>query len=237
VALANFSPRPAHVTVRFSKTSGISGSTVASDTPVGDINLPPQRTQILHLADLQGDSGLRNSFVVTSDAAPGDLAVSMASKAPGNQGDVELLGKDAQQPENAGAHPWSVAHGNDSTVLIFNHTQQEQRIVATILNGKALWQKLIKLSPLETIALSMNDLIKNQARDDRQRILPADLVEGEIIWTMSDPKTVTGRLLVSNRIASMARNFSCSPFTTLCGASLSPTSASPEISRGLRTKL
>ena len=225
VALANFSLRSAHVTVRFSRTSGLSGSTIASDTPVGDINLPPLRTQILPLADLQGDSAMRNSFVVTSDAAPGDIGVSMASKAPGNEGEVELLGKDAQQPENAGAHPWSVAHGNDSTVLIFNHTQQEQRVMATILNGKALWQKLIKLSPLETIALSMNDLIKNQVRDDRKGILPADLVEGEIIWTMSDPKTVTGRLLVSNRIAAMARNFSCSPTAELCGASLSPGSA------------
>jgi len=229
VALANFSLRPTHVTVRFSRTSGLSGSTIASDTPVGDINLPPQRTQILPLADLQGDSGMRNSFVVTSDAAPGDIGVSMASKAPGSEGEVELLGKDAQQPENGGAHPWSVAHGNDSTVLIFNHTQQEQRVVATILNGKALWQKLIKLSPLETIALSMNELIKNQVRDDRQRVLPADLVEGEIIWTMSDPQTVTGRLLVSNRIAAMARNFSCSPFPTLCGASMNNSSGTVNV--------
>jgi hypothetical protein len=224
VAVANFSLHPAHVTVRFNKTSGNSGSTIASDTPVADISLPPWRTQILPLVDLQGDPGMRNSFVVDSDAAPGDISVSMASKAPGGGGEVELLGKDAQQPENAGAHPWSIAHGNESTLLVFNHTDHEQRMTVVVLNGKDFWQRLIKLSALETIALSMSQIIKNQVPDDLRRVLPPELTEGEIIWTMGDPKTITGRLLVSNRIADMARNFSCSPTAELCGAALSPTS-------------
>jgi hypothetical protein len=51
-----------------------------------------------------------------------------------------------------------------------------------------------------------------------------DLFEGEIQWTMADVKTVAGRLLTSNKIASMARNFSCQTWNVLCSAYILPTS-------------
>jgi hypothetical protein len=213
------------VTVSFSRTSGRTGAASASNVFARDINLQPRQTTTFSLADLQGDPGIRNSFVVTSDAAPGDLAVSMGSIAINDESEVELLGKDAQQPENMGAHPWSIAEANESTLLLFNHTDQHQRAMVTVFNGQALWQKLIKISPLETVALSMNELIKNQVPDDHGKTLPRDLVEGEISWTMGNSKTLTGRMLVSNRIAGMARNFSCAAYNVLCGAGISPTSA------------
>src|SRR5206468_2821147 len=115
-----------HLTVNFSRTSGAPGAAIASNTVVRQITLQALHTRLVTLSELQGDPSLRNSFVLTSDAGPGEVVVGMASKTVNGEREVELLGKDANQPENAGAHPWSVAQGIESTLLLFNHTDQEQ---------------------------------------------------------------------------------------------------------------
>ncbi|MGB8474090.1 MAG: hypothetical protein WCE61_08410, partial [Candidatus Acidiferrum sp.] len=175
-AVANFSQRPAHVSVNFSRTSGAPGAAIASNTLVRQIILQPLHTRVVFLREIQGDPSLRNSFVVTSDVGPGEMAASMASKEANGSAEVELLGKDAQQPENAGGHPWSVAQGTESTLLIFNHTDKGQRVKINIPTGRGLWEELIKLSPFETLSISMSELIKDQVKDDNQLTLPPDLV-------------------------------------------------------------
>jgi len=225
-AVANFSIRPAHVNIRFSATFGVGDSAYASQSAASEITLPPQRTTILPLADLQGDPGLRNSFITSSDAKPGDLSVSMASLSRDGESEVELLGKDGEQSENMGVHPWSVANGNQSTLLLFNHTDQTQSTAVEVISGSSTWQKRMTLKPFETFALSINDLIQNKFPDERGNTLASGLVVGEVQWTMSQDRTMTGRLLLSNKTVGMARNFSCNTWSVLCGALISPGSAS-----------
>ena len=222
LAVANFSLLPAHVTVSFSQTSGAPGAATASNNMVAHIRLQPQNTKIVSFGDLQGDPDMRNSFVVTSDGAPGDIAVSMASKDLRGQAEVELLGKDAQQHENAGVHPWSLDSGDDPILLLFNHTDQPQRVIINILDGGSLWKKTVKLAPSETLQMHIADLIRNQVSDDSRRTLPKNLTQGQVNWIMDGLHTVTGRVLLSNAQTFMARNFSCAAYNVLCGASISP---------------
>jgi hypothetical protein len=229
VAVANFSLHPAHVTVQFSSTSGATGATSTSKVIASEILVQAREATTVSLADLQGDPGLRNSFIVSSDAAPEDVAVSMASNAGDGEGEVELLGKDSAQSENMGAHPWSIAGGNESTLLLFNHTDQKQSTVVTVFGNKSIWRKRMKLGPFDTISLSISDLVRNKTPDDRREVLDPGLVEGEIQWTMGQDKTLTGRLLVSNKIASMARNFSCQSYNVLCGNSITPASTTVNV--------
>jgi hypothetical protein len=229
VAVANFSLHPAHVTVQFSSTSGATGATSTSKVIASEILVQAREATTVSLADLQGDPGLRNSFIVSSDAAPGDVAVSMASNAGDGEGEVELLGKDSAQSENMGAHPWSIAGGNESTLLLFNHTDQKQNTVVTVFSNKSLRRERMKLGPFETIALSISDVIRNNISDDQREILGTDPVEGEIQWTMGQDKTITGRLLVSNKIASMARNFSCQSYNVLCSNTITPASTTVHV--------
>lgn len=222
-SLANFSLRPAHVTIQYSTTSGAAHT---STVIAKQITLQPRRTTTILLADLQGDPGLRNSFIVSSDLAPGDLAASMASNVSDGEAEVELLGKDGQESENMGAHPWSIAEGDDSTLLLFNHTNQQQNTIVTVFSDKSPWRKQMKLAPFETAALSLGDLISNEIADDAGEVLSKDVVQGEIQWTMGQVGTITGRLLLSNKIAGMARTFSCQSYSVLCGASIVPTNTS-----------
>lgn len=230
VAVANFSWRRTNVSVSLSKTSDSSGPAKASLVDIRDVSLEPQEAKLFEFGDLEGDPEVRNSFVVTSDALPGEVVATVASRSADDESEVELLAKDAEQNENTGSHPWSLDSGNDSTLLVFNHTDQVQPVVVTIANGTQLWQKILKLSPVETLALSIRRLIEKRIADDRGRTLPPGLVNGEIFWTMAKSHTTTGRLLVSNKINGMARNFSCFNYTVLCGASMSPGSATTSVS-------
>lgn len=90
LALANFGPNPVSATVRFARTAG-SGPEASN---VATTSVPAMSAQSIALPSLTGDPGLRNSFIVQSDAAPGTLLADLASVGAPGFGLVEQIGKD-----------------------------------------------------------------------------------------------------------------------------------------------
>jgi len=95
--------------------------------------VPARSTAEIALSALQGNPDLENSFLLTADAAPGDLVVKLWSASVSQLREVEVLAKDEQDPENGGTHPWSLDGDTDSTLLLFNHSTKTQSFSVTIL--------------------------------------------------------------------------------------------------------
>jgi len=215
LSLANFSVKSRHVTVKFAHTSGATPAT----SDVADLSLEAGTIKHLKLAGLEADPTLKNSFFVGSDGAPGDLLAKLVSV---NDSDSEMqvvgiLGKDEREMNNGGNHPWSIEHGNDSTILLFNHCAKPQPFYLLISGNSVQWQKTYALAPMQTEAISVRQLIEDQTKDDNGKVLPKNVQSGQVGWWNQDMGLGKGRLLLSNRENGMARNFSCSTLRGLCG--------------------
>jgi hypothetical protein len=217
LSLANFSNKPAHVTIQYASTSG--------DTPTGQEvwsgAIPALHTNHVRLDNLQGDSALQNSFVVTSDGAAGDLVAKLVSETGSEGPGVEVLGKDEMVMENGGAHPWSLKDGTDSTLLLFNHSGGSKSIRVLLSAGSVLWQKQYTLKSMETLQIGIGDLIQNKVPDESGKTIPAASTSGIAEWFSFSGGT-KGRILQSDATTSMARNFSCGDYADVAGAVWSP---------------
>ena len=227
VALANFGAKPVNATVLFSRTTG-SGPEPSN---VAAVSVPAMSSQTIALPVLTGDPGLRNSFIVQSDAAPGTLFASVAAVGAPGFGLVEQIGKDEQTTANGGGHPWDLTGGQDAVLLLFNHSAVAKYFNVKIGSGGVLWQQPYLLAPMETRAISIRELIAGQIKDQDGKLLPQSLESGEIGWFNANPAEGKGRLMqidpASQTVAAntrVARNFSCSYTYVLCGASISPDS-------------
>ncbi len=223
VAVANFSAKPVNVTVQFARTdsSGPSANNVAT------VTVPAMSAETIPLPPLTGDPGLRNSFIVQSNAPPGTFFASVASVGSSGFGLVEQIGKDQQKTDNGGGHPWDLAGGQDAVLLLFNHSAAAKYFNVKIGNGGVVWQQAWQLVPMETRAISIRELIADQVKDKKGLVLPPALEQGEISWFNPNPAEGKGRLMQidpsSQTVAGnarIARNFSCGYNFVLCGAYL-----------------
>jgi hypothetical protein len=228
VAMANFGTVPVNATVLFARTddSGPAATNVAT------ASVSPMSSQTVSLPPLDGDPGLRNSFIVQSDAAPGVLFSSIVSVGSSGFGLVEQIGKDQQIRDNAGGHPWTLTEdGQDSILLLFNHSVTAKYFNVKIGSGAVLWQQAWQLAPMETRVISIRGLITGQVPDQDGLVLPKTLDHGEISWFTPNAAEGKGRLMQIDRSSQLvagntqvARNFSCGYNIVLCGALLSTSS-------------
>jgi hypothetical protein len=223
VALANFGAKPVNATVLFSRTTD-SGPEA---TNVATVSVPAMTSHTIPLPLLTGDPGMRNSFIVQSDAPPGTLFASVAAVGAPGYGLVEQIGKDEQATYNGGGHPWDLTAGQDSVLLLFNHSAVAKYFNVKIGNGGVLWQQAWLLAPMETRAVNIRGLIAGQVKDLHGAVLPQTLEQGEIGWFNPNPAEGKGRLMqidpASQTVAGntkLARNFSCSYPYVVCGAYL-----------------
>jgi hypothetical protein len=223
LSLANFGPKAATVTVKLATTpeAGGAGSKV---TTIKTLRLDGHSSTTLDLNAPEVASGIENSFLLESDALPGQVGAKMVSYNKSRSLRVELLGKDKEHLENAGLHPWSTELGSESTLLLFNPSAKANSFDIAISAGKVNWRKTYVLQPFETAALQLRQLQLQQVKDDDDHVLPIDANSGQIDWSNSAGPRGTGRLLVSNRGLQMARSFSCASYFNLCGVSISPSS-------------
>src|SRR5271165_4419716 len=223
VAVANFSAKPVNATVQFARTD----SSGPSATNVATVTVPAMSAQTVALPPLTGDPGLRNSFIVQSNAPPGTFFASVASVGSSGFGLVEQIGKDQQKTDNGGGHPWDLTGGQDAVLLLFNHSTAAKYFNVKIGNGGIAWQQAWQLAPMETRAISIRELIADQVKDKKGAVLPPTLEQGEISWFNPNPAEGKGRLMQidpsSQTVAGntrAARNFSCGYNFVLCGAYL-----------------
>ncbi|HEX7362282.1 MAG TPA: hypothetical protein VF283_17460 [Bryobacteraceae bacterium] len=217
LAVANYGNIPAKVSVLY--------STMTADTPdtqtVASFSLPANSIKHVSLSSLNGDPGLRNTFVIKSDTPPGTVIANLVLKGQTEYPAVQLMAKDPAV-NNGGEHPWTIADGDRSTVLLFNCSDKEQLFNVDIDADGKVWHQDYKLKPAETEAIEIGALIKNRVKDLKGNTLAADTTSGAISWFTADPGKGTGRLLVSNPETGLARNFSCGSNIVLCGSLMYP---------------
>ena len=131
VALANFSSRDRHVTIRYARTSGENPEAENLES----VTVPAQSSKEITLDGLKGDPDLQNSFLIAADGAPGDVAAKLVARSDSQLKEVELMGKDLMDPQNGGNHPWSVEQGTESTLLL-----QYQQCSAIFRRRDYQWQ-------------------------------------------------------------------------------------------------
>lgn len=213
LSLANFSRKAAHIEVKYAWTSDDAPTTLDAAT----LTVPPRATKTVTFANLQSGPSMQNSFLVTSDAAPGDVVAKLVSKSDSALIEAELLAKDEKDPMNSGEHPWSLDQGMESTLLLFNHSLTSEGFEVVIDGGGVIWQKVYRLQPLQTTSIQLQDLIDNQVKDDKGKAIPRGTLDGVVNWFTSGPGIGKGRLLISSQIAVMARSFSCYEYTIVYG--------------------
>ena len=182
--------------------------------------MPAGSAREIKLDALQGDPSLQGSFVVLSDGAPGDVVAKLSVATDSGVQRVEVLGKDANVFENGGGHPWSLEDGVESTLLLFNHSGDNQKVDVMLSNqnGGRRWEKSYSLRPLETKQLNIRGLIENKVLDDSGKAIPAASVSGIAAWLTTKRGAVKGRVLQTDAVSGMARNFSCGEYTTVASA-------------------
>ena len=216
ISVTNFSTSEIHILTTFSRTSG----KAPERHEVGSLTVPAGSSRELTFEKLDGDASLQNSFVVVSDGAPGALMAKLVSTSDSRLHQVELQAKDASDVENAGNHPWSIEENTESTLLLFNHSDTPQFFDVSIFEGNTSWQKAYKLAPMETEAISFRELVDDQVKDDKGKVLSKIAQSGEVNWMDVNLNKGSGRLLQSDRSAAMARNFSCGYSGLLCGSNV-----------------
>jgi hypothetical protein len=218
LAVTNFGKAPADTTIHYSFTGLVQ---VQTDL-VAHVVVPALSTRTVALPDLEADPGMQNSFVIDSSARPGELYASMRSVSDATSWVSDVLGMDAKQSHNGGLHPWNIADGTSSTLLLFNHTRTAQAFHVFIAQETTVWQKNYTLGALETRAISLNSLVATGQKDDLGQVLAPYPQRGQLGWFTESHEKGTGRLLEGRLIGRLARGFNCGMCTVLCGASTSP---------------
>jgi len=170
---------------------------------------------------LEGNVKLENSFLVQSNAPAGSITANLTAVSDTRGNTVQLIGKDQQQIQNGGIHPWSIRDGNSSTLLLFNPSQTTQHFDVRVAAAGVLWMQSYDLLPYETKALEIQNLIAAQQKDKNGKVLPKEVNAGQVSWSTSGAGQGSGRMLVSRPDISLARNFSCSIQEVGCGLDMS----------------
>jgi hypothetical protein len=222
LAVSNFSSLPAQVSVTRARTTA--GKTKAS--VVQNLVLPPRSSKTVKLP-AEGDPGMANSLVVHSNLPPGEVVSQFVAWGDSLVRTVELQAKDNDSIQNGGGHPWSIENGTNSTLFWFNHsTDAPKKFEVLIGNGKQLWVNTYMLAPMETKAISINEIVDKQIPDPDGVVLSKDILTGQVGWWTHRAKWGKGRLMVSQPQSGLARSFSCGTCAGLCAdATLSPASS------------
>lgn len=222
LAISNFSVKPAQVSVTMARTTA--GKTKAS--VVQTLVLPPRSSKTVKLPP-QGDPGMANSLVVHSNLPPGEVVSQFVAWGDSLVRTVELQAKDNDSIQNGGGHPWSIENGTNSTLFWFNHsTDAPKKFEVLIGNGKQLWVNTYMLAPMETKAISINEIVEKQIPDPDGVVLSKQILTGQVGWWTHRAKWGKGRLMVSQPHNGLARSFSCGTCAGLCAdATLSPASS------------
>jgi len=213
IGVSNFGDRAAEVTVTVARTNAASivGSSEEAHTASNEVArfvLRPKASRTVSLPVIH-DLPLTNSVLVRSTGTPGQVTSKFISWSDSNVRTIELVGKDSNTPQNGGGHPWSIKDGAEATLLLFNHTGDARQINVNVIYSGKRWQQEYLLPPMQTDAISINDLIANSTPDKSGSILPRSLNHGTVSWGARHRGEATGRLLESLPVQGLARSFSC----------------------------
>ena len=215
VSISNFGTKIAQVTV----SVAISANDKSQFNTLATLSLPGGATRTVVLTE-KGDPLMRNSLIVESNAASGDVISSVTLESTSQI--VALSAKDGQDPRNGGEHPWSLKNGTHSILLLFNHTDDPASVTVNLPNSGSLWRKRYAVQAHETLAIDTQTLINDAIPDDYSHVIPPNVTEGMVNWIADAPLSITGRLEQSDSSEGIFRSFSCGGFYWICQYSLDP---------------
>ena len=219
ITLANFGPKDTSIAI----TSATTIAGMPKTKILAAFSLASGSVKTLKLGQIVPSPDLLNSVVIHSDGALGDVVTKLTSRSSTRLPIVEMLAKDETDAENGGGHPWTIEGGITSALLLFNHASAETDFNIRFSTPNGPWMKVFKLLPMETRAISINELIQNQEIDDEGRKLLMNTTSGEVGWQTGSSE-VGGRVIQASPALAMARNFSCSNYITECNLTLTPDS-------------
>jgi hypothetical protein len=219
LSLANFGSKPVSVSIE----GAITKSEKPETRPLASFFLVAGQAKTIRLDRMPRSPDLRSSILIKTNAAPGDLITKLISEGNSRQRAVEMLDRDIGNGPNGGGHPWNITPGLTSTLVLFNHDSKAQPFNIRF-GGKDPanpWMKKYTLAPMETLAISINDLIAAQTEDDNGNKLSLTQLSGEVGW-QADNGNVAGRMVQTDPAVGMAQNFSCSNYYTNCNPTIYP---------------
>ncbi len=214
VAVSNFGPEASDVRVVVSKT-GATGTPDLVTKDIARFSLPPQSSRTVDIP-VQDGLPMTNSVLVLSNAQPGQVTARFVSWGDSLVRLLELQGKDSENTENGGEHPWNIKDGSDATMFVFNHTEKPKRIAAAIASEGTIWQEAYILAPKETKAINVSEIVRNHIPDHRGNVIPPGANAGTESWAGSLNGPATGRMLISRPEVGLARNFACGSCAHMC---------------------
>jgi hypothetical protein len=227
VAVTNFSDKQATIKITVAHSNprpardGVLATDLLQQSHSRTVTLKARESAEVVLENGVNQSGLLHSITVESDQPAGQVQSKVVSRGDGNLYQIELLGKDSKDMENAGGHPWTIQGDYESQLLLFNHSVTATPFNVYIATGDQMWHKKYVLAPSETRELSIRELIHDGIKDDKGAVIGASSRSGVAFWSAGEPELGTGRLLVSSRSAVSARNFSCGYTIIVCGMGIS----------------
>lgn len=225
IALANFGSSPQSATVWLMSGTG-AGSTqeaIAKTTvPAGSIAIAESR-------EISPDPFGGNSIVIRADGRPGEVLSAILSRLGTEQTSIILPGKDEAEVENGGEHPWTVSDTISSELLLFNPdaASKNESVQLSVHAGEQRWTKTISIEPLETLRISLNDIIRKQQLDDKGRNLPKDSWRGIVTWSTGLKPRIFGKLVQTDDYTNISRAYACGAFVSVCGVVLSSANPNP----------
>ena len=213
LSLANFASTASKVVVATYRTSGAGKVTSSSE----EVQVGPQSATDVPLGSLSTTDGDVVSIVADAAAPAGEIFGKIISVGNSPPYQIEQLTKDAVDQRNGGSHPWTIEDDSISDLLLFNHSSESQPFNVVIDAGDGRdWTKVMTLSPFQTLAISIRQLIRDQVLDDRKHTLPKGAKWGTVIWQAPAPGSGSGRLLIRSPLALSAQSFSCGQAYVLC---------------------
>jgi len=192
---------------------------------VAQIAIPPASASDFTIPEGLKSTSAPQSLIVVADGSPGDVLSEVQTlPAIGYAGQVAtvLPWKDLQQLYNGGEHPWELSPSQSATLLLFNPSRDtaNRAVRVTIFTEYDTWSKNVPVGPLTTKAISLDDIMQQQKKDDHGHTLSKNSTHGIITWyTLAAPR-IFGKLLQVD-VSGVDRNYACSNYMALCNMTLS----------------
>jgi hypothetical protein len=200
---------------------------------VAAIPVAPFSSVRIPVESVVGDQNMRNSFIVSSDGAKGQI-LSTLRAIPGPGGEfVEIPREDRKKSTDGGQHPWIVDNSSDTYLVLFNPDKAAHTVgVSVYTTNASKASNGIAVNPNQTIVLDLGTLSDRLIHPDKaiedalsENHTPRRRRDGLVTWLSLDGNVIFGRVIQISSSQQWSRNFSCPVEYIACGAYINPSSA------------
>jgi hypothetical protein len=218
VTVSNFGSSPASLKIRFAPGSAKSDTSKPEIFDLVNAELKPNEVRSYEFNDLPSKVPI-GSIVIESNGKIGDVLSSLTSFADATNSHLSIEGHDANAIENGGKHPWTIDKSptSDAALILFNHSSATDRFTVHVTGDGTVWSKRYEIPSMQTLTVSLRQVIDKQLKDDYGHSLPPSLSSGAVTWYASKRGIGKGRLYETSSNPLKRRSFSCLGIISICG--------------------